>query len=257
MRTGLILKKEGMSRFFDDQGRHVPVTLLKAYDLQVVGVMTAEKNGYTAVQVGCGTPKVKNLAKAQRESYAKTKIAPKSKVHEFRVPEDKLLEVGAELSVNHFLAGQYVDIQGVTSGKGFTGVMERWNFKGGRASHGNSVSHRSHGATGQRQDPGKVFKNKKMAGHMGVETVTTQNLRIVAVDESENLILVEGSVPGHAGNWVYVTDAVKKALPEGVPMPAGLKNNNAAAAPAEAEQQAEAPAAETAAPEAAAENATE
>lgn len=225
MRTGLIATKEGMSRYFDDKGRHIPVTLLKIENLQVVGVRTADKDGYTAVQLGAGVAKVKNVAKPQKEAYAKVKIAPKKKVAEFRVDEANLLEVGAELSVEHFVAGQFVDVQGVTSGKGFAGVMKRWNFGGGRASHGNSLSHRSHGSTGQRQDPGKVFKNKKMAGHLGVETVTTQNLRIVAVDPAEDLILVEGSVPGHKGNWVFITDAVKKAFPEGVPLPAGLKSS--------------------------------
>lgn len=249
MRTGLIARKEGMSRFFDSEGRHIPVTLLKIDNLQVVGVRTEETNGYTAVQLGCGTPKVKNLSKAQKQNFAIAKVAPKSKVAEFRVPADMLLEVGAELSVNHYLAGQYVDIQGVTGGKGFAGVMKRWNFAGGRASHGNSVSHRSHGATGSRQDPGRVFKNKKMAGHMGVETVTTQNLRIVAVDEAENLILVEGSVPGYKGNWVYITDAVKKPLPKEAPMPAGLKSSNTAAS-AQEQQADAAPAADAAAPEA-------
>lgn len=238
MRTGLIAMKEGMSRYFDADGRHIPVTLLKLVDLQVVGQRTVEKDGYTAVQLGAGTAKPKNVAKPQKEVYARAKIAPKKKVAEFRVDEANLIEVGAELSAAHYVAGQFVDIQGTTVGKGFAGVMKRWNFGGGRASHGNSVSHRSHGSTGQRQDPGRVFKNKKMAGHMGAETVTTQNLRIVAIDETENLILVEGSVPGHKGNWVFITDAVKKALPEGVPLPAGLKS---AAAEKKAEQQAAAP----------------
>jgi len=241
-RTGLIARKEGMSRWFDAEGRHIPVTLLKIDNLQVVGVRTEETNGYVAVQLGCGTPKVKNLSKAQKENFAKAKVAPKSKVAEFRVDPKNILEVGAELVASHFVAGQFVDVQGVTGGKGFAGVMKRWNFGGGRASHGASVTHRSHGATGSRQDPGRVWKNKKMAGHMGVDTVTTQNLKVVAIDEAENLILVEGSVPGFKGNWVYITDAVKKPLPKDVPLPAGLKSN---AAPAQ-----EQPAAEAAAPEA-------
>jgi len=238
MRTGIIARKEGMSRYFDSEGRHVPVTLLKIDNLQVVGLRSVEQNGYVAVQLGCGTPKVKNLSKAQKENFAKAKVAPKSKVAEFRVESTDSFDIGAELVASHFVAGQFVDVQGVTGGKGFAGVMKRWNFGGGRASHGNSVSHRSPGSTGQRQDPGRVWKNKKMPGHMGVETVTTQNLRVVAIDEAENLILVEGSVPGYKGNWVYITDAVKKALPKEAPKPAGLKK--AAQAPAKEEQQQEA-----------------
>lgn len=249
MRTGLIARKEGMSRYFTPEGQHVPVTILKIENLQVVGVMTEEKNGYVAVQLGCGTPKVKNLAKAQREHYAKIKIAPKSKVAEFRVDPKNVLEVGAELSVNHFVPGQFVDVQGISSGKGYMGVMRRWNFGGLRATHGVSVSHRSAGSTGQRQDPGRTFKGKKMAGHMGAELVTTQNLKVVAVDEEEGLILIQGSVPGHKGLWISVCDAVKKPLPKEAPRPAGLK----AAAAKQEEQQAEAPAAEAPAAEAAAE----
>jgi len=242
MRTGLIVRKEGMSRWFDAEGRHVPVTLLKVDNLQVVGLMSAEKNGYTAVQLGCGTAKAKNVAKAQKETFAKAKVAPKSKVAEFRIESTDGFDIGAEITAAHFVTGQFVDIQGTTGGKGFAGVMKRWNFAGGRASHGNSVSHRSHGATGQRQDPGRVWKNKKMAGHMGVETVTTQNLRVVAIDETENLILVEGSVPGYKGNWVYITDAVKKSLPKEAPMPAGFKTAKAAQAPEQEQPAAEAPA---------------
>lgn len=244
-RTGLIARKEGMSRFFDADGNHVPVTILKVEKLQVVSVMTEEKNGYVAVQLGCGTPKVKNLAKAQIEMFAKQKVAPKSKMMEFRVDPKNVLEVGSELSVNHFVAGQFVDVQGTSLGKGFAGSMKRWNFRGHRASHGNSVTHRAHGSTGQRQDPGKVFKGKKMAGHLGVETITTQNLKVVAVDEEDGLILVQGSVPGHKGAWIAISDAVKRARPKDAPLPAGLKTT---AAPKQEEQQApEAPAAEQAA----------
>lgn len=248
-RTGLIARKEGMSRFFDADGNHVPVTILKVEKLQVVNVMTEEKNGYVAVQLGAGTPKVKNMAKAQREMYAKQKVAPKAKLVEFRVDPKNVLEVGAELSVNHFVAGQFVDCQGISSGKGYMGVMRRWNFGGLRATHGVSVSHRSAGSTGQRQDPGKTFKGKKMAGHMGAETVTTQNLKVVAVDEEDGLILIQGSVPGHKGAWVSIFDAVKKPRHKDAPMPAGLKQ----AAAAKQEQQAEAPAAEAPAAEQAAE----
>lgn len=250
MRTGLIARKEGMSRYFDSEGRHIPVTVLKIDELQVVGVRTQEKDGYVALQLGAGKPKIKNVNKAQRESSAKLKVAPKMRVREFHVDPKNVLEVGAELSVNHFIVGQFVDVQGTTLGKGFAGSMKRWNFRGHRASHGNSVTHRAHGSTGQRQDPGKVFKNKKMAGHLGVETVTTQNLKIVAVDEADGLILVQGSVPGFKGAWVSIVDAVKKPMPKDAPLPAGLKQSAK-----QQEQQAEAPVAaqEAAAPEAQAE----
>ena len=223
MRTGLIARKEGMTRFFDEEGRHVPVTVLKLDNCQVVAVRSEEKDGYTAVQLGAGTAKAKNVGRAMRGHFAKAKVEPKREVVEFRVAKENLLEVGAELSVTHFLPGQYVDVTGTTKGRGFTGVMKRWNFGGLRASHGVSVSHRSHGSTGQRQDPGKVFKNKKMAGHYGAETVTTQNLKVVAVDEQDNLILVQGNVPGGNGGWVLVYDAVKRELPKDAPKPAGLK----------------------------------
>lgn len=242
MRTGLIAQKLGMSRVFDANGKHVPVTLLKVEGCQVVAVQTKEKNGYTAVQLGAGTRKSKNVSKGQRGHFAKAKVEPKAKVAEFRVSEDSLLEVGAELSVAHFVPGQFVDVGGITIGKGFQGVMKRWNFGGLRATHGVSVSHRSPGSTGQRQSPGRVFKNKKMAGHMGAEKVTVQNLRVVEIHAETGLILVEGAVPGHKGTWVQVTDAVKKKLPKDAPKPAGLKTKGGAtAAPAEA---AEAPAAE-------------
>lgn len=243
MRTGLIARKEGMSRYFDAEGRHVPVTILKVEKLQVTAVRTMEKDGYVALQLGAGTPKVKNVAKAQRESFAKAKVAPKSKLMEFRVDPKNVLEVGAELSVEHFIPGQFVDVQGLSLGKGFAGAMKRWNFGGMRATHGVSITHRAHGSTGNRQDPGRVWKNKKMAGHLGVETITTQNLKIVAVDAEDGLILIQGSVPGTKGAWIAVTDAVKKPLPKEVPMPAGLKK----AGKQEQQAAAEAPAAEAAA----------
>ncbi|NBX66709.1 MAG: 50S ribosomal protein L3 [Proteobacteria bacterium] len=243
MRTGLIARKEGMSRYFTPEGQHIPVTILKVEKLQVTAVRTMEKDGYVAVQLGAGTPKIKNVNKAQRESFAKAKVAPKSKLMEFRVDPKNVLEVGAELSVEHFIPGQFVDVQGASLGKGFAGGMKRWNFAGHRASHGNSITHRSLGSTGNRQDPGRVFKNKKMPGHLGVETVTTQNLKIVAVDAEDGLILVQGSVPGFKGAWIAITDAMKKPLPKEVPMPAGLKKaaadkqeQKAEAAPAVAEE---------------------
>jgi large subunit ribosomal protein L3 len=245
MRTGLIARKEGMSRYFTPEGQHIPVTILKIDNLQVTGVRTIEKDGYVAVQLGAGVPKIKNVNKAQRESFAKAKVAPKKKLMEFRVDPKNVLEVGAELSVEHFVPGQYVDCQGYTLGKGFAGGMKRWNFAGHRASHGNSITHRSLGSTGQRQDPGRVFKGKKMPGHLGSELVTTQNLKIVAVDVEDNLILVQGSVPGFKGAWVAISDAVKMPLPKGVPMPAGLKKSAAVQ-----EQVAEAAPAETAEPKA-------
>lgn len=239
MRTGLIARKEGMSRIFDADGRHVPVTVLKVDNCQVVAVRGMDKDGYIAVQLGAGKAKVKRTSKANRGHYAKAKVEPKKKLAEFRVSDKNILEVGAEIGANHFIAGQYVDVTGTSIGKGFAGVIKRHNFGGLRASHGVSVSHRSHGSTGQRQDPGKVFKGKKMAGHMGAERVTTQNLQIVAVDVEENLILVKGAVPGAASGWVLVRDAVKKPLPKDVPLPAGLRQTEvmkaeaAPAAPAE------------------------
>lgn len=243
MRTGLIARKEGMSRIFTADGAHVPVTILKVENCQVTAVRTEEKEGYTAVQLGVGKAKVNRTSKAMRGVFAKAKVEPKIKLAEFRVSPENVLEVGAELSVEHFVAGQFVDIQGTTKGKGFAGAMKRWNFGGMRATHGVSVSHRAHGSTGQRQDPGKVFKNKKMAGHLGDETVTTQNLKVVAVDAEQGLILIEGAVPGNATSYVTICDAVKKARHADAPMPAGLKQNNAPKqdAPA-AEQAAEAPA---------------
>ncbi len=234
MRSGLIAQKVGMTRVFNDAGEHVPVTVLKVDTCQVVSVRTAEKDGYTAVQLGAGTPKVKNVTKAMRGHFAKAKVEPKRKVVEFRVSEDALLDVGAELSAAHFVAGQDIDVTGTSIGKGFAGAMKRHNFSGLRASHGVSISHRSHGSTGQTQDPGRVFKGKKMAGHMGARRVTTQNLMVVSTDPDEGLILVRGAVPGADGGWVLVRDALKGKVPEDVPFPAALKSNGTpAAAPAE------------------------
>src|ERR1700735_3093278 len=231
MRTGLLAQKVGMTRIFTSEGNHVPVTVLKVDNCQVVAVRTTERDGYTAVQVGIGKAKVKNVPKAERERFAKANVEPKKKLVEFRVSEDALLDVGAELSTEHFVAGQFVDVTGTTIGKGFAGVMKRHNFGGLRASHGVSVSHRSHGSTGQRQDPGKVFKNKKMAGHMGVVRVTTQNLKVVSTDAARGIILVMGAVPGSEGGYVMIKDAVKRKPPENLPFPAAIK---AVAAPAEA-----------------------
>jgi large subunit ribosomal protein L3 len=230
MRTGLIALKMGMTRLFTEEGTHVPVTVLRVDNCQVVAVRTEEKDGYIALQLGTGKAKVKNVTQPMRGHYAKAKVEPKRKLVEFRVPKDALLEVGAELSAAHFVAGQFVDVIGTTKGRGFSGVMRRHNFGGLRATHGVSVSHRSHGSTGQRQDPGKVFRNKKMAGHYGDERVTTQNLRVVATDGERGLIMVEGAVPGFDGGYVLVKDAVKRKAPKGLPFPAGLRG--AAAAPA-------------------------
>jgi large subunit ribosomal protein L3 len=230
MRTGLLAQKLGMTRIFTDEGNHVPVTVLKVDKCQVVAVRTAARDGYTAVQLGVGAAKVKNVSKPERERFAKAQVEPKRKLAEFRVPENALLEIGAELSVEHFLSGQFVDVTGTTIGKGFAGVMKRHNFGGLRATHGVSVSHRSHGSTGQRQDPGKVFKNKKMAGHMGVVRVTTQNLKVVSTDAERGLIMILGAVPGSDGGYVMIKDAVKRKAPEGLPFPAALKAVSAAPA---------------------------
>ena len=242
MRTGVIARKLGMTRVFTDQGRHLPVTVLRMEDCQVVGVRTQEADGYNAVQLGAGKAKVKNLTKSQRGHFAKAKVAPKRKLAEFRVEAGGLLEVGSELSPNHFVDGQFVDVVGTSIGKGFAGAMKRHNFAGLRASHGVSVSHRSHGSTGQNQDPGRVFKGKKMAGHMGVRRVTTQNLKIVSVDEERGLILIEGAVPGAEGGWVLVKDSVKRARPGDAPYPAGLKARPEAAPEAAAAAEGAAPA---------------
>ncbi len=223
MRTGLIAKKLGMSRIFEADGTHVPVTVLKVEDLTVVNVKTTEKDGYTAVQLGTGAVKAKNVSKPLKGYFAKAKVEPKKKLAEFRVSEDCLLSVGNELSVDHFVAGQYVDVCGTSIGKGFAGVMKRHNFGGLEASHGVSISHRSHGSTGQRQDPGKVFKGKKMAGHMGDERVTVQNLKVVSIDSAKGLVMVKGAVPGGENSWVRITDALKKTSAVVLPMPAGLK----------------------------------
>src|SRR6185369_1554376 len=231
MRTGLLAQKLGMTRIFATDGNHVPVTVLKVDHCQVVAVRTDETNGYNAVQLGVGTAKVKNVSKAQRGHFAKAKVEPKKKLCEFRVSKDNLLEVGAELSAAHFVDGQFVDVVGTTIGKGFAGAMKRWNFGGLRATHGVSVSHRSHGSTGNRQDPGRTFPGKKMAGHLGVERVTTQNLKIVQTDADQGLIYVQGAVPGHEGSYVMVKDAVKRALPKEAPKPAALKGNAPDSAP--------------------------
>ena len=227
MRTGVIAKKVGMTRLFQADGRHVPVTVLQLDEVQVVGRREKDRDGYTAVQLGAGTAKAKNLAKPQRVAFGKAEVEPKAKVVEFRVAEDALLDVGSRISAEHFVAGQLVDIAGVTQGKGFAGAMKRWGFGGLRATHGVSVSHRSHGSTGNRQDPGRVFKNKKMAGHMGARNRTQQNLEIVRTDAARGLIFVKGSVPGSKGGWLQVTDAIKLPRNENVPYPAGLLDKNA------------------------------
>ena len=222
MRTGVIAKKVGMTRLFQADGRHVPVTVLQLEELQVVGRREMDKDGYTAVQLGGGKVKAKNVAKPQRAAFGKAEVEPKARVAEFRVDEDGLLDVGALISADHFVAGQLVDVSGVTQGKGFAGAMKRWGFGGLRATHGVSVSHRSHGSTGNRQDPGRVFKNKKMAGHMGARNRTQQNLEIVRTDAIRGLLFVKGSVPGHKGAWLTVSDAIKLPRHESAPYPAGL-----------------------------------
>jgi large subunit ribosomal protein L3 len=258
MRTGVIAKKLGMARFFDEAGAHVPVTVLSLEGCQVVAHRTQDKDGYVAVQLGAGAKKPKNTSKAMRGHFAKAEVEPKRAVAEFRVSEDNLIDVGAELTADHFLPGQKIDITGVTVGKGFQGAMKRWNFGGMRATHGVSVSHRAHGSTGQRQDPGRTFPGKKMAGHLGTETVTTLNLTVWRVDPERGLILVRGAVPGAQGSFVKIRDAIKVALPKDAPKPGAFKKSGeptpaeaaaeAEAAPAEEPAVAEAPAAE--APEA-------
>ena len=234
LRTGVIAKKLGMTRLFLEDGKQVPVTVLQLDNLQVVAQRTSEKDGYTAVQLGAGNAKAKRTTAALRGHFAKANVAPKRKVAEFRVSPENLIDVGAEISAEHYAAGQFVDIAGTSIGKGFAGAMKRHNFGGLRASHGVSISHRSHGSTGQCQDPGKVFKGKKMAGHLGAVRVTTQNIQVVKTDADRGLIMVKGSVPGAKGGWVTIKDAVKKPLPNDVPMPAALKSAaTAAAAPAE------------------------
>ncbi len=223
MRSGVIARKLGMTRVFDDSGRHVPVTVLQLDDCQVVDIRTVERDGYLAVQLGAGKAKVKNVAKAQRGHFAKAQVEPKKKMVEFRVSEDSVLEVGDQVLASHFVTGQHVDVTGTSVGKGFAGSMKRHNFHGLRASHGVSISHRSHGSTGQRQDPGRVFKGKKMAGHLGAERVTVQNLRVVATDDDRGVILVRGAVPGSEGGWVLVRDAVKRRLPDEAPVPGAVR----------------------------------
>ncbi len=219
VRTGLIGKKLGMTRLYTEEGTHVPVTVVSLENCQVVSQRTVERDGYTALQLGAGTAKVKRTTKALRGHFAKANVEPKRKLAEFRIPEDALIEVGATMTADHFIAGQRVDVVGTSIGKGFAGAMKRHNFGGLRASHGVSISHRSHGSTGQCQDPGKVFKGKKMAGHMGDVRVTTQNLEVVKTDVERGLLLIKGAVPGSAGSWVLIKDAIKKALPEGAPRP--------------------------------------
>ncbi len=228
MRTGLIAQKLGMTRIFTEEGNHVPVTVLKVDNCQVVAVRSEEKDGYTALQLGTGKAKVKNVTQPQRGHFAKAKVEPKRKLVEFRVPKDGLLEVGAELSAAHFVAGQFVDVTGTSKGRGFSGAMRRHNFGGLRASHGVSISHRSHGSTGQRQDPGKTFKNKKMAGHWGDARITVQNLRVIATDGERGLIMIEGAVPGAEGGYVLVKDAAKRKPPKDLPFPAALRQAAAA-----------------------------
>ncbi|MBS0296877.1 MAG: 50S ribosomal protein L3 [Proteobacteria bacterium] len=273
MRTGVIAKKIGMTRFFAEDGAHVPVTVLALDGCQVVGQRTQDKDGYVALQLGAGAKKAKNTSQAMRGHFAKALVEPKRIISEFRVSEANLIDVGAEFTADHFVAGQKVDIQGISIGKGFAGGMKRWNFGGLRATHGVSVSHRSLGSTGNRQDPGRTFPGKKMAGHLGAETVTTLNLTIVRIDVERGLIMVKGAVPGAEGSYVKIRDAVKKAAPADLPTPGAFKKAGEAA-PAKAEEapaeeqvietpveaveaapapEAEAPAAEAAAPEASSE----
>src|SRR5256714_10219994 len=240
MRSVVIAQKDGMTRVFTDAGTHVPVTVLRLAKCQVVAHRTKDKNGYVSLQLGSGTRKPKNVTKAERGHFAVAKVEPKRKLAEFRVTDDALIPVGAEITADHFVVGQFVDVTGTSIGKGFAGGMKRWNFRGLRASHGVSVSHRSIRSTGGRQDPGKTFKNKKMPGHMGVDRITTLNLKVVQTDVERGLILVEGAVPGSKGGWIAVRDAVKKALPKDAPKPGKFRladggGEQAASAPAEQE----------------------
>lgn len=253
LRSGVIAKKVGMTRLFMEDGRQVPVTVLQLDKLEVVATRTAEKDGYTAVQLGCGTAKAKRTSKAMRGHFAAAKVEPKRKIAEFRVAEENLIPVGEEIIAAHYFEGQFVDVAGTSIGKGFQGAMKRHNFGGLRATHGVSISHRSHGSTGQCQDPGKVFKGKKMAGHMGAARVTTQNLQVVKTDVDRGLIMIKGAVPGSKGGWVTVKDAVKKPLSENVIFPAGLASAAKEAAKAAEEAAAAAAAEEAAAAAAAAE----
>jgi len=230
MRSGVLAQKIGMTRLFTESGEHVPVTVLRLANCQVVGHRTKDKNGYVALQLGAGLRKVQSTTKADRGHFAVAKVEPKRKLAEFRVGEDALIPIGAEITADHFVVGQFVDVTGTSTGKGWAGPMKRWNFAGLRASHGVSISHRSHGSTGGRQDPGKTFKNKKMAGHLGVDRVTTLNLKVRQTDVERGLILVEGAVPGVKGGWIMVRDAVKKKLPDGAPKPGKFKLADAAPA---------------------------
>jgi len=234
MRSGVIAQKVGMMRVFTEAGEHVPATVLRLANCQVIAHRTKDKDGYVALQLGAGTRKANNVGKAERGRFAAAKVEPKRKLAEFRVGENELIPVGAEITADHFVVGQYVDVTGTSIGKGFAGPMKRWNFGGLRASHGVSISHRSHGSTGGRQDPGKTFKNKKMAGHLGVERVTTLNLKVVMTDVERGLVYVEGAVPGHKGGWIMLRDAVKKAPPKELPLPGKFRLPDAAAAPAAA-----------------------
>src|SRR6201997_3126833 len=237
MRSGVLAQKIGMTRLFTETGEHVPVTVLRLGNCQVVGHRTKDKNGYVALQLGAGLRKVQSTNRADRGHFAVAKVEPKRKLAEFRVDDDGLNPIGAEITADHFVVGQFVDVTGTSTGKGFAGGMKRWNFSGLRASHGVSISHRSIGGTGGRQDPGKTFKNKKMPGHLGVDRVTTLNLKVMQTDVERGLILVEGAVPGVKGGWITVRDAVKKKLPAGVPKPGKFKlGETAAAAPAATEQ---------------------
>ena len=234
LRSGIIAKKVGMTRLFMEDGKQIPVTVLQLDKLQVVAQRTADAHGYTAVQLGAGTAKAKRTSKAMRGVFSAAKVEPKRKIAEFRVDPENLIAVGEEITADHYFEGQFVDVCGTSIGKGFAGAMKRHNFGGLRASHGVSISHRSHGSTGQCQDPGKVFKGKKMAGHMGAARVTTQNLEVVRTDADRGLIMIKGAVPGSKGGWVTIKDAMKKKLPEGVPFPAALKSAASEAAPVEA-----------------------
>ncbi len=245
MRSGVIAQKMGMTRIFTDAGENVPVTVLRLENCQVVAHRTQEKNGYTALQLGVGRPKVKNVSRAERGHFAVAKVEPKRKLAEFRVSPDNMIDVGAEITADHFIAGQYVDVCGTSIGKGYAGAMKRHGFGGLRASHGVSISHRAHGSTGQCQDPGKVFKGKKMAGQMGNKGVTTQNLRVVKTDVDRGLIMVRGAVPGAKGGWVLLRDAVKKRLPDEAPLP-GAFRARAGEEPAAAESETPAEEAEAA-----------
>src|SRR5437763_3674601 len=237
MRTGLIAQKLGMTRVFTGEGNHVAVTVLRVANCQVVAQRTRETDGYTALQLGVGAAKVKNVTKPQRGHFAKAKVEPKAKLAEFRVSEDALVDVGAEITAAHFVPGQYVDVTGTSIGKGFAGGMKRWNFGGLRATHGVSVSHRSLGSTGQRQDPGKTFKNKKMAGHLGAKRVTTQSLQVVAADVERGLLMIKGAVAGSGGGWVLLQGWVKRKAPEGLPFPAALRGDGSEAPPPEAAEE--------------------